>query len=90
MKELKDQIIMFAVGYQELVAVGVGIVVFLLMWWWIVRDREPKIRCRWRRDRSGQRATLTKWTCARCGADAFTTNRKPPQSCKRNLKPNAL
>ena len=90
MQDMKTKIIEVALRYQELVMVAAGILVFLLMWWLIVRRPRRKNACKWRRDRSGQRPTLTKWTCKSCYAEAYTSTRKPPVDCKRKLKPRAL
>lgn len=90
MQEFKDQIILATLRYQEVIAIAVGVLVFLLMWWLIVRRPRPRVECKWRRDRSGQRETLTKWTCVKCGADAFTATTKRPKDCKSHLKPKAL
>lgn len=90
MQDLQTQIIEAALRYQELISVAAGVLVFLLMWWLIVRRPRRKSDCKWRRDKAGHRASLTKWTCKSCGAEAFSATTKPPNDCKRQLKPRAL
>lgn len=38
--------------------------------------------CRWREDRTGNRGALRKYKCATCGAEAFSTSKGPPDSCR--------
>lgn len=40
--------------------------------------------CRWRAERSGDRAGLSKYRCMACGAEAFTSTGKPPKDCAAN------
>jgi len=38
-------------------------------------------RCRWRMDRSRNKKSETFYHCAACGAEVFTKDGKPPNSC---------
>jgi len=47
--------------------------------------------CRWRRDRSGPpRAGFTRWRCAACGVEAYSTDGRAPKECKRGVKTGGL
>ncbi|QIE46482.1 hypothetical protein G5B38_13655 [Pseudohalocynthiibacter aestuariivivens] len=40
--------------------------------------------CRWREDRAADVGRARCYRCMACGAEAFTTNGKPPLDCQRN------
>ncbi|MRU15160.1 hypothetical protein FDP25_06925 [Roseovarius sp. A21] len=43
--------------------------------------------CRWREDRRGDRDGQRKYRCMACGAEAFTSNGKPPLDCLAHQRP---
>jgi hypothetical protein len=45
--------------------------------------------CRWREDRRGDRDGQRKYRCMACGAEAFTSNGKPPLDCLANQRPRS-
>jgi hypothetical protein len=46
--------------------------------------------CRWRADTSGDKGSLRKYRCAACGVEAFTADKGPPRSCKRDFGGSSL
>lgn len=50
------------------------------------RSSGRKSRCRWRRLREREEAPFAKWRCKDCLMEAFTTDRRPPKECKRELR----
>lgn len=62
------------------------IIAFVVVALYARRNRAVR-SCRWREDRSGDRGSLRKYTCATCGAEAFTATDGPPRNCKSNLPP---
>lgn len=49
----------------------------------IFARRETR-NCRWREDRSADSGDARKFRCMACGAEAFTTTKKPPLDCRAN------
>jgi len=45
--------------------------------------------CRWREVRRGDRDGQRKYRCMACGAEAFTSNGKPPLDCLANQRPRS-
>jgi len=80
----------FFTAHVEGVYMALGIGALLLCWWLIVRSPRKSRKCKWRRYDGGQKPTLRKWTCEKCGADAFSSTRKPPKECKAMLRPRPL
>lgn len=67
-----------------LAMLGVALVVLLLAYRKL-GARGGASKCGWRRaDRRG--SSLQKWVCRSCGAEAYSTDRRPPKECKRSLK----
>jgi len=50
-------------------------------------DRRP---CRWSPEGGPEATRLTRWVCAACGVEAFTTGSRAPRECKRGLRGPAL
>lgn len=46
--------------------------------------------CRWKRDGSRQGASLTRYVCATCGVDAYTSDGRAPRQCKRAYRDGGL
>lgn len=52
---------------------------------------EPKPLCRWTRDKRRHRQTrFTRWVCAECGAEGYSSDGRPPTACKRELRAHQL
>jgi len=47
-------------------------------------------QCRWRRDATGDKGSLQRYTCVACGVEAFTATGKAPDQCKAANKPPSL
>jgi len=60
------------------------IVAFILI---VIFSNRRTRACRWREDRRGDRDGLRKYRCMACGAEAFTSNGKPPLDCLANQRP---
>ncbi|MBW4709666.1 hypothetical protein KX928_17910 [Roseobacter sp. YSTF-M11] len=60
------------------------IIAFIVVAIFARRNRNTR-GCRWREDRAGNRGSLRKYKCAACGAEAFTSQKGPPQTCKSHL-----
>jgi hypothetical protein len=45
--------------------------------------------CNWVRVQDEGRRPFTKWLCKSCGVEAFSTDRRPPKECKRDLDTSA-
>lgn len=54
------------------------IVAFILI---LIFSRPAMRSCRWREDRAGDAGGEKKYKCMACGAEAFTSNGKPPLVC---------
>lgn len=46
--------------------------------------------CRWRRDASQKGGSLTRYVCAECGVDAYTSEARAPRRCLRGARPGSL
>jgi len=90
MENIIGKVEAFIAAHAEGVYIALGSGALLLCWWLIVRLPRKTRKCKWRRDARRQKTTLLKWSCAKCGADAFSTTRKPPKECKSMLRPRAL
>lgn len=51
-----------------------------------IRGAVRTSRCRWKRDPRRRGVTLTRWQCIECGVEAFTSDRRPPRDCKKELR----
>jgi len=53
------------------------------------RHRKSKegLLCNWRRLPTNDRPPFTHWQCHTCGVEAYSTDKRPPKECKRQLKP---
>jgi len=59
-----------------------GLIVAFVLVALVARRRKTSRNCRWRAERSGDKGRLRKYTCAACGAEAFTASSGPPNLCK--------
>ncbi len=51
----------------------------------------PRPSCRWKRDKQRHRqARFTRWVCAECGAEGYSSDNRPPTECKRTLRAHQL
>lgn len=46
--------------------------------------------CRWRLDPTQKGQERQRYVCRHCGADAFTTDGRPPRNCMRAARPTGL
>lgn len=67
-----------------IVVIGL-IVAFILI---VVFSNRRTRNCRWRLVRSETCANRSKYRCAACGAEAFTTTGKPPLDCLADQTPS--
>jgi hypothetical protein len=59
----------------------VGLVIAFVIVAMVARQTRATRHCRWRPDRSGDRAGQHKYRCAACGAETFCTTDTPPDRC---------
>jgi hypothetical protein len=50
----------------------------------VARRNRGTRQCRWRADRRDDSGALSRYRCAFCGAETFTSDGKPPKECHRD------
>ena len=71
-----------------LILAGV-LIAFILVALYTRRHRATR-NCRWRKDATGDNGNLRMYRCVTCGAEAFTANPGPPDTCKSTMRPPPL
>ena len=46
--------------------------------------------CRWKKDPTRNGATLMRYSCAKCGGEAYTSDGRAPNRCKRAFRETGL
>lgn len=68
----------------------IALVLAVIVVAFVARRNKLTKSCRWRADKTGDRGSLRKYTCAACGAEAFTATSGPPKDCKRSVAKGGL
>jgi hypothetical protein len=81
---------LYLLGQAWMLYLGAGITVLLLLSWLVARERPRRDSCTWQLDKKRRSKSLKKFTCTRCGADAYSLTSRHPVGCKRELMPKPL
>ena len=53
-------------------------------------DQGVKVSCKWARHPGVKENVLTRWRCAACGADGYSSDGTAPKECKQGIREGVL
>ncbi len=74
--------------FMPLLLLAFFVVFLVASYFW--RRKSPGRGCRWRKDNTRDKGSLSFYHCVACGAEAYTATNGPPKDCKSNVTSGPL